>query len=91
MIRSRRTTELLLLGAATPPVLLVFALVSAHSTRAFYAPSLIVPGGLLVAFVLAHIAVRRFAPNADPGLLPVTFVLAGVGLGIVMRLEPEHA
>jgi peptidoglycan glycosyltransferase len=90
-MRSRRTTELLLLAAATPPVLLVFALVSAHSTGAFAWESLLVPGALLLAFLLAHLAVRRFAPNADPGLLPVTFVLAGVGLGIVTRLDAKLA
>jgi peptidoglycan glycosyltransferase len=90
-VRSRRTTELLLLVAAAPPVLLIFALVAAQTTREFDVASLIVPGGLLLAFVLAHLAVRRFAPNADPGLLPVTFALAGVGLGIITRLEPDKA
>lgn len=87
----RRATELLLLAAAAPPVLLVFALVAAHTTREFQLESLLTPAGLLLAFLLAHIAVRRFAPNADPGLLPVTFVLAGVGLGIITRLDPQHA
>ena len=91
MMRSRRTTELLLLLAATPPVLLVFALVSAHQVGEFALESLLVPGALLLAFLLAHLAVRRFAPNADPGLLPVTFVLAGVGLGIVTRLDAKLA
>ena len=90
-MRSRRTTELLLLLAATPPVLLVFALIDAHATGAFGWSSLLVPGALLLAFLLAHVAVRQFAPNADPGLLPVTFVLAGVGLGIVTRLDAKLA
>ena len=34
------------------------------------------PGALLLAFLIAHLAVRRFAPNADPGLLPIVFVLS---------------
>jgi len=38
-MRSRRNTELLLLLAATPPVLLVFALVSAHEIGEFSAYS----------------------------------------------------
>ncbi|MGE5434076.1 MAG: FtsW/RodA/SpoVE family cell cycle protein, partial [Candidatus Doudnabacteria bacterium] len=88
---SRRTTELLLLLAATPPVLLVFALVDMQQAKAFSAESLYVPGALLVAFVVAHAAVRRFARNADPGLLPVTFVLAGVGLAVVTRLDSALA
>jgi cell division protein FtsW (lipid II flippase)/cell division protein FtsI/penicillin-binding protein 2 len=90
-MRSRRTTELLLLAAATPPVLLVFALVNAHQTGTIDPWSLAVPGALLVAFLIAHLAVRQFAPNADPGLLPVTFVLAGVGLGVVTRLDAKLA
>ena len=90
-MRTRRTTELLLLIAATPPVLLVFALIQAHATGAFDWSSLLVPAALLIAFLLAHLAIRQFAPNADPGLLPVTFVLAGVGLGIVTRLDPKEA
>ena len=88
---SRRTTELLLLLAAAPPVLLVFALVDAQKARAFDATSLVVPGALLAAFIVAHLAVRRFARNADPGLLPVTFALAGIGLAIVTRLDPTLA
>ena len=88
---SRRTTELLLLLAAAPPVLLVFALVDAQKAKTFDPTALIVPGALLAAFVIAHLAVRRFAKNADPGLLPVTFLLAGVGLAIVTRLDEKLA
>ncbi len=88
---SRRTTELLLLLAATPPVLLVFALVDAQKTQAFETSSLFVPGALLVAFVIAHLAVRQFAKNADPGLLPIAFVLSGIGLAVVTRLDAALA
>ena len=90
-MRSRRTTELLLLLAATPPVLLVFALVDAQRVKAFEVSSLLVPGALLLAFVVAHLAVRRFAANADPGLLPVVFVLSGIGLAVVTRLDQQLA
>ena len=90
-MHSRRTTELLLLLAATPPVLLVFALVDAQRTKAFDAAGLLVPGALLLAFVVAHFAVRRFAANADPGLLPVVFVLSGIGLAVVTRLDQQLA
>ena len=90
-MRSRRATELLLLLAATPPVLLVFALVDAQRLNAFEWSALFVPGALLLAFLIAHLTVRRFAPNADPGLLPVVFVLAGIGLAVVTRLDPALA
>ncbi|HET6350613.1 MAG TPA: FtsW/RodA/SpoVE family cell cycle protein [Coriobacteriia bacterium] len=90
-MRSRRTTELLLLLAAAPPVLLVFALVDTALSRSFTWMSLAVPGALLAAFVVAHIAVRRFAKGADPGLLPAAFVLSGLGLAFVTRLDAELA
>ncbi|PKQ16700.1 MAG: peptidoglycan glycosyltransferase [Actinobacteria bacterium HGW-Actinobacteria-7] len=86
-MRSRRTTELLLLLAAAPPVLLVFALVETQASRAFSAGALAVPGALLAAFVIAHLAVRRFAAGADPGLIPVAFALSGLGLAFVTRLD----
>ncbi|NTU70630.1 MAG: FtsW/RodA/SpoVE family cell cycle protein [Coriobacteriia bacterium] len=90
-MRSRRTTELLLLLAASPPVLLVFALVDAQRAKVFEPSALLVPGALLVAFIAAHLAVRRFAPNADPGLLPIVFVLSGIGLAVVTRLDATLA
>ncbi len=90
-MRTRRTTELLLLLAAAPPVLLVFALVETQAARDFSWASLAVPAALLVAFLGAHLAVRRFAPQADPALLPAAFVLAGIGLAFVTRLDRELA
>lgn len=90
-MRSRRTTELLLLLAATPPVLLAFGLVDAVKSGGLDAQSLTVPGYLLVAFLLAHLAVRKFARNADPALLPVVYLLSGVGLAVVTRLDAELA
>ncbi|MDZ4169722.1 MAG: FtsW/RodA/SpoVE family cell cycle protein [Coriobacteriia bacterium] len=90
-MRTRRTTELLLLLAGALPVLLVFALVETNLARAFDAAQLLVPGALLVAFIAAHLAVRRFAPGADPALLPAAFVLAGLGLAFVTRLDRELA
>ncbi len=77
--------------AGALPVLLVFALADTQLAREFTWFSLAVPGALLAAFVVAHLAVRRFAPAADPGLLPAAFVLSGLGLAFVTRLDPELA
>jgi cell division protein FtsW (lipid II flippase) len=41
-------------------------------------------GGLVVA---AHVAVRKFAPYADPLLLPCAALLNGVGLVLIHRLD----
>lgn len=90
-MRSRRTTELLLLGAGTPVVLLAFATFLGSGDEPLWAGSFAVPAGVLVAFLLAHLSLRRFAPEADPGLLPIAYVLTGIGLVFVTRLVPEAA
>jgi cell division protein FtsW (lipid II flippase)/cell division protein FtsI/penicillin-binding protein 2 len=88
---SRRNIELLLLGAATPPVLLVFAL-TAGAARGTIVPSdFLAPGLLLLAFLAAHLVARRFAPGADPALLPVAALLSGIGLAVVGRLDASLA
>ena len=90
-MRTRRNTELLLLAAVAPVVLLLFALLHASAESAFEWTDLVVPAGLVAAFIAAHLGVRRLAPAADPVLLPLTALLAGVGLAFVTRLAPELA
>jgi len=90
-VRSRRTIELLLLLAAVPPVMLVFALTAGAARQTLSAGDFIAPIGLMLAFAAAHLAARRFAPGADPVLLPVTALLSGVGLAMVSRLDPTLA
>ena len=87
-MRSRRSTELLLLLAAAPAVLLVFGLVDAQATETLSWRDFAVPAGLIAAFIGAHIAVRFLAPAADPVLLPLTALLSGIGVAYVTRLNP---
>jgi len=44
-----------------------------------------------VGYLLAHLAVARLAPGADPVLLPAAAVLAGLGYAIIYRLDPNLA
>jgi cell division protein FtsW (lipid II flippase)/cell division protein FtsI/penicillin-binding protein 2 len=87
----RRDTELALLAAAAPVVLLVFALVKGAVRSDLTASDLLVPCGLLLAFALAHLAARRFAPGADPALLPIAALLSGLGLAVITRLDAATA
>ena len=80
---SRRNTELLLLIASAFPVILLYAMyvLTAGATVSF--ETLAVPIGLFAAFAAAHIAVRILAPGADPAILPIVFVLSGIGITFV--------
>lgn len=64
-------------------------LVNANTPLTFN--SFAVPIALVVSFFVAHLALRRFAPNADPAILPIAFLLCGIGICFVLRLAPESA
>ena len=45
---------------------------------------------LTVFYVAAHLLMRRFAPQADPLVLPLAAVLNALGLAAIYRLSPEE-
>jgi cell division protein FtsW (lipid II flippase) len=47
--------------------------------------------GVIALFVVAHLAVRRFAPEADPTLLPLVAFLTGFGFMMISRLDRDLA
>jgi len=86
MPRGRRRTELVMLLFALALVLFAYAAVGLGLKGKL--PGL--PAGILIfaAVVLAaHLAVRRFAPYADPLLLPLAAVLNGLGIVMIYRLQ----
>jgi cell division protein FtsW (lipid II flippase) len=83
----RRRTELLML-------LFTFGLVVFAFANVGFSFKGTLPSGILsyvIAFVIvmlgAHLAVRRWAPYADPLLLPLAALLNGLGLVMLYRLE----
>ena len=48
-------------------------------------------GILFVLLLVAHVAMRRLAPYADPILLPIAGLLNGIGYVFIARLSPHEA
>ena len=77
--------------AAVPVLLVFFAMLLITNGAELSVASFSVPIGLIVAFFAAHIAERKFTPNADPAILPIAFILSGIGITFVLRLAPDSA
>lgn len=87
---NRRNAELLLLCFATVITAAAFAIVQANQERALSWQLLNYAVGFLVVFAVAHLAIRRYAPYADPLLLPVVALLNGLGLVMIHRLDLDE-
>ncbi len=88
---TRRNTELLLLCVAAPPIILLFAMVALNQGEQVTLDNLTVPLSMFATFVVAHLAIRKLAPGADPAILPISFALSGIGIAFITRLAPELA
>lgn len=88
---TRRALELGLLCASAIPTTLLYVLYIVNAHIPLTIATLAVPIGLFVAFAICHIAVRIYAPAADPVILPLVFLLSGVGIAFVTRLAPSAA
>lgn len=87
---SRRNTELALLAFAV--VIPVFAYANVGLAIDGSLPAGLLGYGLGLGLLagVAHIVVRRFAPYADPLLLPIATLLNGMGLVIIWRLDQSE-
>ena len=87
--RTRRRTELSML-------IFAFALVAFAFANVGFSLKGSVPSGIveymaayIVIALLAHLAMRRFAPWADPLLLPLAAMLNGLGIVMTYRLAAQ--
>jgi cell division protein FtsW (lipid II flippase) len=85
--RGRRGAELIMLVFAVAVVLFAYANVGFGLNGKL--PSGLLTYGLSFAAIVgvAHIAVRRLAPWADPLLLPLAALLNGLGIVMIYRLQ----
>lgn len=88
---ARRTTELGLILLAGAGTVLLYVLANISSTQEI--PKNIIPflGIVLGLLGAGHVALRRFAPEADPTLLPIAGLLNGIGYVMIARLDEQLA
>lgn len=87
----RRGTELMLLAFAAVIVTTAFVLVQINQEQSLAWSILWYGGAYLAIFSAAHVAVRYWAPYADPLILPCVALLNGIGLVTIYRLDLAEA
>ncbi|WP_433608772.1 FtsW/RodA/SpoVE family cell cycle protein [Prescottella agglutinans] len=88
---NRRTTELILLCCAIGITAVSLVLVEASQEQTLTLDLAKYGISYAAMFLVAHLAVRRFAPYADPLLLPIVALLNGLGLVLIHRLDLADA
>jgi cell division protein FtsW (lipid II flippase) len=88
---TRRGTEFAMLAFAAGLVTLALVLVDSDQQQSL-SPQVAYYGlAFLALFGAAHLAVRRWAPFADPLILPCVALLNGIGLVVIHRLDLAFA
>ena len=82
-----RNIELVLLAFAAVIVTSALVLVEANQENELTRALIYVGAAYLGLFTVAHFAVRKFAPYADPVMLPCVALLNGLGLVMIHRLD----
>lgn len=86
-----RNAEAVLLGGAAVLAALGVAMVTAAEGRRPDAQTALTFVVMVIAFGSLHLAVRQWARNASPYLLPIAALLTSVGLAEIYRLDPRSA
>src|SRR5689334_3201197 len=84
---TRRGTELSMLAFAAGLVTAALMLVEANQNETLSLRILWYGLAYLALFGIAHVAVRKWAPYADPLILPCVALLNGLGLVMIYRLD----
>jgi cell division protein FtsW (lipid II flippase) len=84
---TRRGTELVMLAFAAALVTGALVLVSINQEQQLTIQILWYGLAYLALFTIAHLAVRKWAPYADPLILPCVALLHGFGLVMIYRID----
>ena len=88
---SRRNLELVFLVLAGAVSTMAYVSVYAGRFREINRVSIIYGLVFVAIFLLLHVLERIFLPQADPFLLPITALLAAIGLTEIFRIKPSLA
>jgi len=88
---TRRNTELILLAFAAFIVTTALVIVEANQEQELTLSIIWLGLAYLGIFAAAHLAVRKWAPYADPVLLPCVALLNGIGLVMIHRIDLAQA
>ncbi|MEQ8436523.1 MAG: FtsW/RodA/SpoVE family cell cycle protein [Ilumatobacter fluminis] len=91
VVQYRRQTELTLIVMAAAIVGVAYTLASLGANSVIPARMGPFLGLVLILIAVAHIAVRKLARGADGTLLPLAFLLHGVGFVMITRLDEDLA
>ena len=86
-VPTRRGTELALLVFAVLITVIAQCIVDLTITGSLRADIVTFGGWFAALWAVAHLVVRRWAPYADPLLLPSVALLSGLGLAVIHRLD----
>lgn len=84
---NQRNAELALLGFASLIVVSALFIVEASRERPITLDLLKLGAAFLALYTIAHIAVRKIVPYADPLILPTVALLNGLGLVMIHRID----
>lgn len=87
---SRRNTELMMMVFAVAISVFAYANVGLAIDGKLPSGMLGYGAGLVLLGGVAHLVVRKFAPYADPLLLPLATLLNGLGLVLIWRLDQSQ-
>jgi cell division protein FtsW (lipid II flippase) len=85
--RQSRRSELLMLAFAIGVMLFAFVNVKLGMKGIHFSTLITYVVAFAVVMLFAHLAIRRWAPYADPLLLPLAAVLNGLGIVFLYRLQ----
>ncbi|WP_062381066.1 FtsW/RodA/SpoVE family cell cycle protein [Demequina pelophila] len=90
-VRTGRRSELGLLAIAVAVAVLARGLVDYHAHILEPVEISVYAGAWIGVLALVHLALRRWAPFADPVLVPAVATLVGIGLAMIRRIDFAYA